>query len=313
MTRDSDGPARRRQNWFGLKKPVKDLASYPLPHAGLRLAARISPKLRSGRLPAPRNVREVRGSVLGSSYFMLRPDRCEIAKELYWGAGRRPRPEDAFAIELVGRLASEAGTFFDIGAYTGVFTLITTVTNPGLTAHAFEIVPAVADLLEANAHRNGVEARVVVHRIGVGVSGATMVVPIGEGGSALPSFYSSKMRFDEGVSIAFTSLDDLIELVADERGVVIKIDVEGTEAAIFEHGSAFLARHKPDILCELLFGQAQPEVVTRVLDPLGYDAYLVSEGQLLRRDAIAPDRRFRDWLFTSRTPSDLRRLQVLSD
>ncbi|HEX6265191.1 MAG TPA: hypothetical protein VF036_07910 [Actinomycetota bacterium] len=68
---------------------------------------------------------------------------------------------------------------------------------PHVGAHAFEIVPAVADALEANARRNGVDDRVAVHREGIGDPNKTMRVPSGEGGSALPSFYSSRIRFDE--------------------------------------------------------------------------------------------------------------------
>ncbi len=300
---------RRRQSWFGLKKPVKASLSHPLVHSVLRVASRLSPKLRSGRLPAPRGLAEVHARAGGASFAMLRPDRCEIAKELYWGNGRRPRAADAFALDLLAMWARECDVFLDIGAYTGVFTLATTAANADLRAHAFEIVPAVADLLEANLRRNGVEDRVTVHRVGVGEPGTSMTVPRGEGGSALPSFYSSKMHFDAGVEVPFVALDSLADDVGSSRGMVIKIDVEGTEASIFGHGSAFLEHHRPSILCELLLGQAEPEVVQRVLDPLGYRAYLVGGGRLQRRSAIRPHPSYRDWWFVPE--ADVPRLATL--
>jgi FkbM family methyltransferase len=303
-----DSKLGRRQSWFGLKRHVKRVAAYPAPHMALRMLARLFPRLRSGRLPAPRHLREVQGEVDGAVYVMLRPDRCEIAKELYWGRGRRPRREDSIALEIVVRLATEADTLIDIGAYTGVFTLAATAANPELDVHAFDIVPAVCDLLDANVHRNHVHDRVVIHREGVGIPGSTMTVPVGEGGSALPSFYSSRMTFDSGVETHFRSLDSLADLLVQGRRVVMKIDVEGTESAIFEHGRRFLATFGPDILCEVLQGASDPEALSRVLAPLQYRPLLVTKDGLSPRPTISPHPHYRDWLFTLRNDSSLRSL-----
>src|SRR5207248_9707618 len=125
-------------------------------------------------LPAPRGLEEVVGRVDDETFVMLEPSRCEIAKELYWGEGRRPRAEDDNALEIVARLARSRAVFIDVGAYTGIFTLATTAVNAHIVAHAFEIVPRVADLLEANLRRNRVDDRVTVHREGIGISGASM-------------------------------------------------------------------------------------------------------------------------------------------
>ena len=75
-----------------------------------------------------------------------------------------------------------------------------------------------------------------------------MVVPRGEGGSALPSFYSSRMRFKDGTPVTFRALDSLEDLVAADASVTMKIDVEGTEDDVLSHGRQFLASHKPNIL-----------------------------------------------------------------
>jgi FkbM family methyltransferase len=300
---------RRRQSWFGAKRHVKTLLSAPLPHAAVVAASRYLPSLRSGRMPAPRDLREVRGFALGGDFVMLRPDRCENAKALYWGEGYRPAPEDALALDVVVRLAREARTFLDVGAYTGMFTVACAVSNPGLRAHAFEIVPAVATLLEANVERNRLTDQVVVHREGIGAPGTTMVVPSGEGGSALPSFFSSAMTFAEGATVGFRSLDSLGELV-EAAPVVMKVDVEGTEDVVMTHGRAFLAEHRPDVLCEVLAGRARPDVLEDVLFPLGYRAYLVRPSRLLASERIRPHPTLRDWLFTTREPAALADLGI---
>jgi FkbM family methyltransferase len=294
-----------RQRWFGLKGPFKRFLSRGVPNALLRLVARFVPSLRSGRLPAPARLAEVTGTADGASFVMLDPARCENAKELFWGHGRRPRSHDRLALDLVARLSREADEFLDVGAYTGLFTLATTAVTPGLHAHAFEIVPAVADALEANLRRNGVADRVVVHREGIGEAGSTTRVPTGRGGSALPSFYSSRMRFERGVDVAFRSLDSIGALLPAGARVVMKIDVEGTEDAVFEGGQIFIETFRPDILCEVL-PEADGERLDKLLAPAAMHRYLVTGTRLEHASRIDPDPAFRDWLFSRRMPDDLR-------
>jgi FkbM family methyltransferase len=298
---------RTRQSWFGLKRPVKRFLSLAVPHAAIRLVARFAPSLRSGRLPAPASVHEVEGRVAGATFVMLDPARCENAKQLYWGGGRRPRADDRLALDTVVALAHDADVFLDIGAYTGLFTLAVSAVAPAVQAHAFEIVPAVADALVANLVRNRVEERVAVHREGIGEDGKTMRVPTGEGGSALPSFFSSRMHFDEGDLVSFRSLDSVAEMVPQDDRVVIKIDVEGTEDAVLGSGQAFLKAFRPDILCEVL-----PEADGALLDDLlgraGLRPFLVTDSRLEERPRIVPDAGHRDWLFTARSHDQLRSL-----
>jgi FkbM family methyltransferase len=295
---------RRRQSWFGQKRHIKRLLSLAVPNAFLRLVARFMPSLRSGRLPAPGRLEEVTGRADGATFVMLDPARCENAKELFWGEGRRPKPADRLALDVMARLARKADEFLDLGAYTGLFTLATTAVSPGLHAHAFEIVPAVADALEANLRRNGVADRVSVHREGIGEAGATMRVPSGQGGSALPSFYSSRMRFDEGEDVTFRSLDSVGALLPAGARVVMKVDVEGTEDAVFGAGQMFLETFRPDILCEVL-PEADGARLDELLAPAGMHRYLVTNTRLEEAQRIVPDPEFRDWLFSPRTADEL--------
>ncbi len=137
---------------------------------------------------------------------------------------------------------------------------------------------------------------------------STAIAP-GRGGSALPSFYSSRMRFDQGCLVRFRSLDSVLPELP-EGPVVVKVDVEGTEDEVFRHGQRFLAERRPDVLCEVLAGVADPEVLEGLLAPHGYRWYLVTEGGLEARERLEPHPRYRDWLFTQRTPEALRALGI---
>jgi FkbM family methyltransferase len=65
----------------------------------------------------------------------------------------------------------------DVGAYTGIFTLVGTLVNPNLKAHAFEIVPDVYDALRENCARNGILDRTTLHHVGVGKPETHVRVP----------------------------------------------------------------------------------------------------------------------------------------
>lgn len=303
--RDSD--VERRRSWHGLKRHVKRFFGWRVPNAALRQVVRVVPSFGNiGRLPAPSRLKEVEGRVNGVGFVMLRPDLCVVAKELYWGKGHRPRGEDDFALELFAQAAARADVMLDIGAYTGIFTLVGTLANPELEAHAFEIVPDVYRLLFDNCVRNDVLVRSTLHHEGVGTPGEVMRVPVDSVDSALPDFYSTRLHFDTGVLVRIVSLDSLSDSVPAGARVVVKVDVEGTENAIFRDGQGFLSSFRPDILCEVLHGVAEPGELTDLLEPHGYHFYLVREGNLAAADRIEPDIRYRDWFFTNRSADELR-------
>ena len=126
-----------------------------------------------------------------------------------------------------------------------------------------------------------------------------MVVPPSTMDSALPSFYSSRMHFETGVTVPFRSLDSIAADIPSDSRVVMKVDVEGTENDVFRNGRGFLRTFKPDILCEVLHGVADPAEVQRLLEPHGYRFWLVRDSGLELRKDIEPDPKFRDWAFST--------------
>jgi FkbM family methyltransferase len=269
-----------------------------------RFALRSRPSLKH-QLPAPAHVEEVEGHVGGIRFVMLRPDRCVVAKELYWGGGRRPKAEDNFALELFATLAQKSDVMLDVGAYTGIFTLVGTLVNPNLTAHAFEIVPDAYEALRENCARNGILDRTTLHHVGIGKPETHMRLPKESMYSTLPDSYSSRLQFDTGVLVPFRSLDSLANVLPRSSRVVIKVDVEGTEAEVFRHGQEFLSSFHPEILCEVLPEVANAADVEALVAPHGYRFYVVREADLLTASRLEPDTRFRDWFFTTHDAGEL--------
>jgi hypothetical protein len=88
--------------------------------------------------------------------------------------------------------------------------------------------------------------------------------------------------------------------------IVMKVDVEGTENEIFSKGGEFLEAFRPDIVCEVLDGVADAPGLEKLLAPYDYRHYVVREHDLLLREHIEPNVRYRDWLFTGRSAEELR-------
>jgi FkbM family methyltransferase len=314
MSDDFLGSSRgKRQRWFGAKARIKQVMSWRLPHLVVRGASHL-PWLqdRRQRLPAPAHLQQVTATMGGTSFVMLRPGRCVIAKELYWGEGRRPRRADQLALDVFAARARPADLILDVGAYTGIFSLLAAKVSSTSRVHAFEMIPAVAQLAIENVVANDLIGRITVHMHGIGRDGAVTRVPIGTGGSALPDFYSTKFKFKTGVLVPIRSLDSLFTSF-DVDGhlpvTLMKIDVEGTEDEVLAEGDRFLAGTRPDILCEIL-PEANVGAVEKALLPHGYRFFTVTEtGLMPRRDLVAHPY-YRDWLFTRRTNQELGALAV---
>ncbi len=295
----------RRHSWYGAKPVVKRLLALPGVHTLMRgCAAVLGDRIHRERLPAPARLSQVTARMSGVSFVMLRPDRCIVAKELYWGSGRRPRMADQFALDLFAVLAREARLVLDVGAYTGVFSLLAARVAAQAQVHAFEVVPEVAPAARENVAANDLAGRITVHNAGVGKDGDIVTIAPGSGGSALPDFYSTKLHFTGGVPVGVRSLDAIVADLAVPPPAVVKIDVEGTEDVVLEHAQTFLASHAPDIVCEIL-DAAHVEAVQAALAPHGYRWYRVDDGVLSSQSHLIPSSQFRDWLFTTKSAGEL--------
>ena len=296
----------RRRSWHGAKRHVKRVASVPVASPLLHAVVRARRgTAAASRLPVPMTVRRVTGRVSGHEFTMLSPARCVVAKELYWGGGRRPGGADQLALEVFARLVPGARTVLDVGAYTGVFSLVSALAEPAARVHAFELVPANAVALVDNLLANDLLPHVEVHLAGVGRDGGVLRVPSGRGGSALPDFWSSASEVEDGVLVPTTSLDAVLDRTPGGTGAtVVKIDVEGAEAEVLTSGRRLLEHSRPDVLCELL-PAADTGAVERALAGLGYRALLVTDDALVEHERPHADPVHRDWLLTTRSPQEL--------
>lgn len=179
-------------------------------------------------------------------YAPIMGDR--IGRGLYW---RGMHEWEAGTLRPFLALARTAGHFLDIGANTGVYTLMATAVNPSLTAVAYEPVPRVFQRLRTNLELNGVTGRCTVRGVAVAdrASRARLHVP----SVSLPSSASlSEQGFHgkagELVEVDVVTVDQ--EQMGRPRVDLAKIDVEGFEDQVIAGMATTIAADRPVIVCE---------------------------------------------------------------
>lgn len=231
----------------------------------------------------------------GTTVHLVRPDRCEIAKQLFWTRGVREPREDAVALAWFFDRARGADTVLDIGCNSGLFSLAAALSNPAARVVAFDLLPEAVQICLQNVLRNDVATQVEVRLCGLGAQGEFRV-PLDAFATGMPSSVSTDYDYDQGVRVPVRPWDSLLPEFVGSKAMLVKIDVEATEHHLFAHGRAFLEAHRPAMLCELL-RRARVEDFEPMLRSLGYRFWLVTDEGPVARDALVPHPHFKDWIF----------------
>lgn len=188
-----------------------------------------------------------------------------IENELFWRG--LSKGHEKLSLRLWTKLCRDATVILDIGANTGVYSLIAKTVNPSARVFAFEPVRRVYEKLVENVAMNGFN----VNCFEVGVSnqdGVAMIHDLPES----PHVYSVTIGGSihgpdvETVPtrITTTRLDSLIEREKVEQIDLVKIDVETHEPQVMEGFGRYLDLFRPTILIEILndeIGKKVQEIV----------------------------------------------------
>jgi len=164
----------------------------------------------------------------------------------------------------------------DVGANVGFFTVLAGSRLCRGRVLAIEPGKAAFVRLQGNVERNRVQERVIIFKGMAGSENGEAVLHVVPGkeeySSSRPIVHASAQGHSvvpEAVPVR--TLDDLV----NEHGLspsIIKVDVEGAEADVFEGAREVLRRHRPKIVCEFsrtLLG-ARAERVLQILEECDY-------------------------------------------
>jgi FkbM family methyltransferase len=158
---------------------------------------------------------------------------------------------------MVRALMPSGGTFMDVGANIGWYSLHIAVRDPAARVLALEPVPASFRWLQAAVALNGV-SNVECHQLAVGERSGTTVLyvdpSIAGAASAAPSEHTETA---DAVECSVVTLDAFVA----EHAVTLdflKLDIEGGELAALRGASRLLASQRPIVFGEMLRKLARP-------------------------------------------------------
>lgn len=206
-------------------------------------------------------------------HFRVRHYGYQIENEIFWEGllGHWEKISMGLWVELSKR----SDVIMDIGANSGIYSLVSKAVNPSAVVHAFEPLPNIAMKLRHNIDLNNFD--IICNEFGVSnQSGTATIYHVGRDHSYGASFDPAHA----GASHDLIETDVRIETLANyilhnkiQAIDLIKMDVEGYEPEVLEGFGQLLAEMKPTMLLEILSDAAAGKIerMLRGLDYLYFD------------------------------------------
>jgi len=208
-------------------------------------------------------------------------------------------------INLFKSLAQHARVVLDIGANTGLYSIVSQLKNPQAEIYAFEPYAINMKRLKNNAALNGLSEKIhfVEKVLGDSQASVDFAVPESE---QISDVLSADVEFTEQFSdgkknfttekIPQVTLDSFINERQIESVDLMKIDVENYELSVLRGALDTLKKYKPVILIEIFVDDERANFYKNELKPLGYQCYMIGIKGLFRTEGLEPNPDFRNYL-----------------
>lgn len=219
---------------------------------------------------------------IGTSELTMFSNNDDVVVQCFFWFG--PESYEAMSLKVFQDLAKNANFVFDIGAFTGLYSLCAADVNPASKIVAFEASRSTWERAKINFVANGFGSRIDLRNVALG----------DETGMVEFHHYRHPLVLQAGASFVQKSGKDVFssEFVSVEVGDrvvqelggldLIKLDVEGAELSVLEGMSSSIASFKPSIIVEV-----EPSNFTdimRFFDKLDYTIKSIDESGKCFRD-----------------------------
>ncbi|MBO0321678.1 FkbM family methyltransferase [Muricauda sp. CAU 1633] len=196
-----------------------------------------------------------------------------ILRELYWG-----EPMEYEYTSIFVELIKDIGSFWDVGANIGYYSILACVYNPKIKVHAFEPSLGPKFYLNENIAINNVGNQVIVHSQALSLeSGKIAFYEVVN--PKFPKILNLSGEHNMGTKKGLNSKEVIVESIRmddidnhPQAVELIKIDVEGAEVMVLKGGLKLLQKDRPIVICEVLYNQNEAELES-VMEDLNYLYY----------------------------------------
>ena len=213
-------------------------------------------------------------NVDNEKYFYIVHHGYQVENELFWGGVYNGF--EKYSLSIWSELSKTQGVIFDIGANTGIYSLVAKANNGKSSVHAFEPFPEIHKLLVQNVSINSFD----VHCNCMAISNST-----GDGVIYADSdkfAYSASVNKNQScrdsvvIDIKTITLIDYIEKNNITEIDLMKIDVETHEPEVMEGFGKYFKKFKPILLIEVLSNEVADKL-RRYFSPVDFDFYNIDE------------------------------------
>lgn len=219
--------------------------------------------------------------------FKMQHHGMEIENDFFW-KGLTGGWEKISMQYWIG-LSRNAKAVLDIGANTGVYSLVTKSINPSAKVYAFEPLKQMFRKLSFNNELNKYDI-VCIEKAASDKNGKAIIYETGTDHVAAASLNAEIRHYgnlDVETEIEAITLDAFIEANNIGKIDLIKIDVEGHEPNVLDGYKKYLPLHRPDFLIEVLADDIGNKL-QQIFDGLDYCYFNIDDksGSVRRTDTI---------------------------
>ena len=172
----------------------------------------------------------------------------QVARQMQAGSYEPPLP-----FLMMATLIRTEGAFVDVGANTGLYSVLAGMVAPSRDIVAFEPHPEITAALMNNLAANNLQDRVVVHQVALSDSSGILDLYMPDQGHGLIETSASlEKHFQQAASSIQVPVKRLDEVGLDVPVAVIKVDIEGHEYAFLRGALEIVRRDRPFIFVEVL-------------------------------------------------------------
>lgn len=207
-------------------------------------------------------------SAEGIDFLMFHAHDDVVAWEYIWNGTNGYETE--MVRTWVNWCRTSPGCILDIGAYSGLMSLLAAKAHPKNHVHLFEPLERVIERANVNVKLNGVAQRVFRHALAASDQNGAAKITLYRDENFLgtgSSIYNKEGKQNFGVKDIQTVAIDMF--LPDIAPTVVKIDVEGHELACLRGMERTIARSKPKLLVEI-WEHSRADVLA-LLNTYGYD------------------------------------------
>lgn len=215
----------------------------------------------------------------GKSFKIKNYNYTYIEKCLFWKGIYGEWEKNS--LQIWSALSKQSNFIFDVGANTGVFSLLAKCVNPDSKVYAFEPVERIYQKLNHNIKLNNYDIQSSNHAVS-NTNGETLFYDHETDHPLTASLRDSDVGENNSNVVAkkigVTTLDSFIANHSIPRVDLVKIDVETFEVEVLEGFRENLNKYRPTLLIEIL-NEEVANGISKLIANINYNYYNISESK----------------------------------